>query len=199
MARNLAIVGGIVAILVIGVLGTMYYIAGTPQYSLYLVGKAARSGDRETFYRHFDVDRVISSSVERAVGGVPAGPRIVSKKATDTLIPAASRLLRERIDEKLDSPDTAPILGMELDGVEQVNNAAIATLRNPSDGSTTKVILVPSGDRHWKIVEIDLAKANIAFDMNEVRERAEELLGPPVPGVTPPEDLMPQVPPQSGS
>ena len=68
------IAAGAVVVLIIAALGSMYYIAGTPQYALYLVRQSLRNRDASTFYEHFDQDKVIQNAIARAVGGVPAGP-----------------------------------------------------------------------------------------------------------------------------
>jgi hypothetical protein len=175
-----------VAVLVAAALGTVYYVAGTPQYSLYLLKRAVRDHDRETFDRHFDVDRIVTSAIEREVGPLPAGPRIVSQKATDTLIPASDALIRERLDERFDDPDAAPVMSMSVDSVRYQNNAAFVTLRDANDGSTTTLTMERMRDRHWKVVDIDLAKANIQYSLKEARERAEALLPPETPAVTRP-------------
>jgi hypothetical protein len=70
--------------------------------------------------------------------------------------------------------------------VRYQGNAAIVTLKEPSDGSTTTVTLERMSDRHWKVVEIDLAKIDVQFSLAEVRERAEQLLAPETPKVTKP-------------
>ncbi len=177
------IVAAALAVVVLGILGTLYYVAGTPQYTLYLVKKSIASGDREVFYRHFDVGRVVTSAVERAVGGVPAGPGVVSAKANEELIPASDKLIRERIEDRLDDPSAAPVMKMAIDSVRYQNNAAIVTLKDRSDGSTTSLTLERMPDRQWKIVDIDLAEANVQYSLNEARERAEELLPPDLPKV----------------
>jgi hypothetical protein len=180
--RNIAI--GAAALLILATLGTMYYVAGTPQYSLYLLKKSVADHDRDAFRRYFDIDRVVSSTVERAVGGrIPAGPNVVSDKARNMLIPASEMIIRERLDERFDDPSSAPVLGMKVDSVRYQNNAAFVTLENPSDGSTTALTLERTSDRHWKVVDIDLAKANIQYSLNEARERAEQELPPEMPQV----------------
>jgi hypothetical protein len=181
MLRTVAIIGAVIAVIAAVALGAMYYVAGTPQYSLYLVQRAIHEGDADTFYQHFDTSRVVQHALERKLGGIPAGPRIVSQKAEESLIPAADRLLRERIDERLAEPSGLPLLGMELDGVTYRNEAAIATLRDPNDGSTTTLTLMPGVGRHWKIVAVDLERANVTFDLDEVRQRAEDFTDPNIP------------------
>lgn len=181
MNRTARIVVALVAVLAAGLLGAIYYVAGTPQYSLYLLRNAARDGDRATFRRHFDLERVIASAIERKIGGVPAGPRIVSQKATERLIPAAEELLRERIDERLDDPGAAALLNMEVDSVRHTETAALVTLRDPADGSTTSLTLVPTSGRHWKVVDVDLTKASVNFTIDEVRQRAEATIPPALP------------------
>ena len=175
-----------VVALVAASLGVVYYIGGTPQYSLYLLRKAAREGDRDAFYHYFDVTKVVTNTVERAVGGVPAGPLIVSQKATDMIIPAADKLIRDRIDERLDDPGSAPVMNMSVDSVRYQNNAAFVTLRDASDGSTTTLTLERMSDRQWKVVDLDLSKASVQFSLAEARERAEQLLGPKLPQVSRP-------------
>jgi hypothetical protein len=184
--KTWVIVGAAVGLLAVLGLGTIYYVAGTPQYSLYLLRRAAREGDRDAFYHYFDVDGVVTHAVEHAVGGVKAGPRVVSQKAVDTLIPASSMLIKQRIEERLDDPDSAPILGMSVDSVRYQNNAAFVTLKSPSDGTPTTLMLERMSDRHWKVVDLDLAKANVQYSLDEARERAEDLLPPETPQVTRP-------------
>ena len=174
------------ALMAAATLGVIYYVGGTPQYSLYVLRRSVQEGDRDTFYHHFDVARVVSSSIERAVGGVPAGPRIVSQKATDMLVPAADILIRQRIEERLDDPSSAAALNMKVDSVRYQGNTAIVTLKDPSDGSTTTLSLERMSDRHWKVVDVDLAKINVDFSLKEVRDRAEELLAPETPKISKP-------------
>lgn len=182
-----------VAALVALTLGALYYVGGTPQYSLYLLRNAVREGDRDTFDHHFDVAKVVTNVVERAVGGVRAGPQIVSQKATDEIIPAADKLIRERIDERFDDPSAAPVLDMGIDSVRYQNNAAFVTLKG-SDGATTTLTLERMRDRHWKVVDLDLAKANVQFSLAEARQKAEELLPPEMPKVTKPDLGIPEKP-----
>jgi hypothetical protein len=180
------IVAAVLGAALAATLGTIIYIGGTPQYSLYVLKRAVEDGDRDTFYHHFDVARVVSGSIERAVGGVPAGPRIVSQKATDMLVPAADILIRQRIEERLDDPASAQAMKMKVDSVAYRGKAAIVTLKDPADGSTTVLTLEQMSDRHWKVVDVDLGKINVQFSLAEVRERAEELLAPETPDVTKP-------------
>ncbi|HQR39436.1 MAG TPA: hypothetical protein PLF26_13670 [Blastocatellia bacterium] len=186
------VMAAVAAGLVVAIFGTVYYIAGTPQYSLYLMRRAALAGDRETFNQHFDVTQVVSHAVDRAVGGIPAGPRIMSKHATDSLIPAAGQIIRERLDDSLADPTSAPVLAMSIDSVSYVNDGAVVTLKNASDGSTTVITMTRMPNRQWKIVDLDLSKANVVFTLDEVRTRAASetpnfpripnLPGAPVPG-----------------
>jgi hypothetical protein len=176
------IVAAIAAVVVAGALGAIYYTAGTPQYSLYLIRNAVRDGDRATFYSHFDVKKVVSNAIQRELGGIlPAGPNIVSDKATDMLIPASERLIRERLDERLAEPDKVQQLSMSISEVSYSGNAAFVTLASPEDGSTTMLMLERMPNRHWKIVDVDLERANIKYSLQEAREVGEELLGPQLP------------------
>ena len=169
-------------VVVVGVLGTLYYVAGTPQYSLYVIRKAVRAGDRATFYAHFDTAKVVSSAIQRELRGIlPAGPGIVSKKAQDMLIPASEKLIKDRIEARLDEPEPIQQLAMSIDDVKYTGNAAFVTLSNPADGSTTVVQMEQLPNRHWKIVDVDLEKAAIPYSLNEAREKAEQLLPPMLP------------------
>lgn len=171
-------------VLIAGTLGTLYYVAGTPHYSLYLVRKAVESGDRQTFFAHFDVQKVVSNAIQRELKGLlPAGPGIVSQKATDLLIPASERIIRERLDERLAEPSQIKQMTMSLDGVEYSGNVAFVSLRDTTDGSTTMMMMERMPNRHWKVVDVDLVHANVPFSLNEVRERAEELVGPRLPTI----------------
>jgi hypothetical protein len=171
-------------VLIAGTLGTLYYVAGTPHYSLYLVRKAVQSGDRATFFAHFDVQKVVSNAIQRELKGLlPAGPGIVSQKATDMLIPASERIIRERVDERLGDPSQIKQMTMSIDGVEYSGNVAFVTLRDTADGSTTMLMMERMPNRHWKVIDVDLERASIPFSLDEVRERAEELVGPKLPAV----------------
>lgn len=180
--KRIGIALAIVAALAGIVGGTLYYIAGTPWYSLYVVQKSIREGDRDTFYRHFDVTKVVSHAVDRAVGGIPAGPQIVSQKATQMLIPAADSIIREQIDARFDDPGSAAAAWMTYDSVRYQNNVAFVKLKDTKDASkTTTLTLEQMPDRHWKVVDVDLSKVGVDFTLQAARQRAEELLPPEMP------------------
>jgi hypothetical protein len=153
---------------IIAILGGMYYVAGTPQYSLYLVRRSIRENDANTFFAHFDQERVIQNAIARAVGGVPAGPDIVSRQAHDVAIPTGKRVLEDRIFERLENPGTIPMLDATIESVDYNGKAAIVTLRLPDGAATTSLVLERMPDRHWKIVDLDLAKADITFSLNDM-------------------------------
>lgn len=186
---------GILGVLLVIALGAMYYVAGTPAYSLYKLRAAIRDGDFVAFDEHFDTKKVISNAIQREVGGLPAGPRIVSQKAIDMLIPASEKIIKARIQEKL-AEKGSPMLGMSYVGSTYVNNAAIVTLRDPADGSETKITLERLPSRQWKVVDLDLNKAGVTYSLKEAREMAEELMQPIMPTPVKPGTLLPEgVPP----
>lgn len=186
---------GVLGVLIVIALGAMYYVAGTPAYSLYKLRAAIREGDFITFDEHFDTKKVISNAIQREVGGLPAGPRIVSQKAIDMLIPASEKIIKARIQEKL-AEKGSPMLGMSYVGATYVNNAAIVTLRDPADGSETKITLERMPNRQWKVVDLDLGKAGVTYSLKEAREMAEELMEPIMPTPVKPGTLLPDgVPP----
>lgn len=186
---------GVLGVLIVVALGAMYYVAGTPAYSLYKLRAAIRDGDFVTFDEHFDTKKVISNAIQREVGGLPAGPRIVSQKAIDMLIPASEKIIKARIQEKL-SEKGSPMLGMSYVGATYVNNAAIVTLRDPADGSETKITLERLPNRQWKVVDLDLGKAGVTYSLKEAREMAEDLMQPIMPTPVKPGTLLPEgVPP----
>lgn len=186
---------GVLGVLIVIALGAMYYVAGTPAYSLYKLRAAIRDGDFVTFDEHFDTKKVISNAIQREVGGLPAGPRIVSQKAIDMLIPASEKIIKARIQEKL-AEKGSPMLGMSYVGATYVNNAAIVTLRDPADGSETKITLERLPNRQWKVVDLDLGKAGVTYSLKEAREMAEELMQPIMPTPVKPGTLLPDgVPP----
>lgn len=191
--KPIAVILGSLLLLVVVALGTMYYVAGTPGYSLYRLRAAVRDQDFVTFDHHFDTKKVISNAIQREVGWLPAGPRIVSQKATEMLIPASERIIRERIHEKLTEKDSSPMLKMTYESVSYVNNAAIVVLRDPADGSETKLTLERMPDRMWKVIDLDLSKAGISYSLQEAREDAEKLLDPVMPTPVKPGPLVPGI------
>ncbi len=186
--KGLGIAAGVLAVLLVVAAGVMFYIAGTPAYSLYKLRAAVEAGDSVTFDEHFDTRKVVSNAIQREVGGLPAGPRIVSQKAVDMLIPASEKLIQERILERLaDKTNVSPMLKMDYQGTTYVNNAAVVTLRDPSDGSETRITLERLPNRQWKIVDLDLNKAGVAYSLAEARTFAESYLQPNMPkSVKPP-------------
>jgi hypothetical protein len=160
------IAAGVVVAIVVASLGAMYYIAGTPQYSLYLIRKSIREDDANTFFAHFDQERVIQNAIGRAVGGVPSGPNVVAKEAIENAVPAGKRVLEERILDRLESP-AIPLLDASIESIRYQGNSAIVTLRTP-DSSLSDVVLVRMADRHWKIVDLDLSKANVEFTFKDM-------------------------------
>jgi hypothetical protein len=161
------IAAGVVVAIIVASLVAMYYIAGTPQYSLYLIRKSIREDDATTFFAHFDQERVIQSAISRAVGGVPSGPDIVAKQAIENAVPTGKRVLEERILDRLESR-SIPLLDASIESVRYQGSSAIVTLRTPPDGSLTDVVLVQMADRHWKIVDVDLSKANVEFKFTDM-------------------------------
>lgn len=173
-------------LLVVAGFGALYYVAGTPQYSLYLLKSAVADHDRDAFKKYFDIDRVVTNAVEREVGGrVPAGPQVVSQKAVDTLVPASKAVILDRLDERFDAPASAAILDMKVDSVRYQNQAALVTLKDPNDGSTTVVTLERTSDRKWKVVDLDLKKADIAYTLQDARDRANLTAAPELPSIAP--------------
>jgi len=162
------IAAGAILALIIAALGSMYYIAGTPQYSLYLIRKSILADDARTFFTYFDEERVVQRAIERAVGQVPAGPNVVSEAAISQAIPAGKRVLSDRILERLEQPGTIPLLDSTVDSVHYEGRMAIVTLRLPADNSTTTVVMEHLSDRRWKIVDLDLSKANVAFEYRDM-------------------------------
>lgn len=184
----------LLAVVAASALGAIYYVAGTPQYSLYLLRKAVREKDYDTFTEHFDVHAVVLHAVERAVGGVAAGPRIVSQKANDVLIPASDKLIRQRLDDQLNQPDAVPALGMEIDSVRYTQFAAYVTLKDPKDGSTTTITMERLPNRQWKVIDVDLGKLGVQYSLEEARQRAEELVPPEMPKTVTPSVPIPSMP-----
>lgn len=187
---------GVLGVLIVIALGAMYYVAGTPAYSLYKLRAAIREGDFVTFDEHFDTKKVISNAIQRQVGGLPAGPRIVSQKATDLLIPAMEKVIKQRIQERLADANGSPMLGMTYESVTYLNNAAVVSLRDPADGSETKITLERLANRQWKVVDLDLNKAGVSYTIDDFRAAAESLLKPDLPTPVKPGTLLPEgVPP----
>jgi hypothetical protein len=180
------ILAGVVIGLLVVAAGLMYYVAGTPTYSLYQLRRALQRGDREAFYHHFDVKQVIETAVSKAVtgSGLPAGPGIVSKKAAQFIMPAAERILTARIDECLNDPSRVPIASMSLQDIRIDSGAAHVTLSN--DEQTAVLVMTQMSDRHWKVVSIDLAAAGIPFSYDEIRVEAEKSMPPEMPGTNRP-------------
>lgn len=168
------ILGAVLALVVIGGLGGAFYAAGTPQYSLYLIKNAIESHDSEAFFELFDTEQVISHTVERAVGGVPAGPKVVSKKATEVLIPAATSVLKEKIQERFDDPTPVPLAGRSIGSVSYQGKYAFVELLGSEDQKPTKITLEQMKSRRWKIVDVDLSQAGISFTLDDARRRAED-------------------------
>jgi hypothetical protein len=166
MRLKVAVVAVIAVIALAG--GVMYYVSGTPHYSLYLLRRAVREGDRDAFYEHFDVRRVIENTVSRTVGGIRAGPNLMAREATEIMLPAAERVITERIDERLADPAAAPIMDMSVDSVRYQGRAAYVTLRHAADGSTTTIVLEQKRDRKWKVVDLDLSKARVLFQLSDM-------------------------------
>jgi hypothetical protein len=194
-------IAAVVAVLVVAGLALAVYATGTPQYALYQLRKSAYGDDADTFFRYFDTNRVIANSIEHAVtvNGLPAGPQIVSAKASDMLVPAAEKLLRQKIADRLEDARSIPLLAWKLDGVRYEKNAAFATLHDPNDGSqTTTITLVRGQGRQWKVVDLDLARAGVEFSIDEARDKAETLLDPQMPNVArpamPPDAVVPELP-----
>ena len=189
--KAIGIAVGILGVLVLVAIGAMYYVAGTPGYSLYKLRAAVRDGDFVTFDEHFDTRKVVSNAIQREVGGLPAGPRIVSQKAIDMLIPASEKIIKQRIQERI-AEKGSPMLGMSYEGVTYQNAAAIVTLRDPGDGSETKITLERLANRQWKVVDLDLNKAGVMYSLKEAREQAETLLLPAMPSAVRPEMVIPE-------
>ena len=161
------IVASLVAAVALG-LGGIYYLAGTPQYSLYLLRNAVREGDRDTFYHHFDLSRVIGNAVDRVVGGIHAGPGVVSREARELAVPNARRVLTRRIDERIGNPGDTPIVNMSIESVRYDGPVAYVTLRDAATDSTTTIVLERMRNRKWKVVDLDLSKANIPFQLSDM-------------------------------
>ena len=76
-----------------------------------------------------------------------------------------------------------------------MNNAASVTLRDPADGSETKITLERLKNRQGKGVDLDLNKAGVMYSLKEAREQAESL--PPImPTPVKPGTLTPEGVPQ---
>jgi hypothetical protein len=179
---------GLALVVVLGALGAIYYVAGTPQYTLYRLRKAVLEKDRATVFRLVDFDKVVAHGVERMLSKpAPAGPNVFSKQGTDVVIPATSELVREKLADELEDPATIALLDAKVDSVAYQNLAALITLRDPKDDSTTTVTLERRPDRGWRVVDVDLRKLDIAFTMDEIMRKADELHGPNMPEITKPD------------
>ena len=163
------IVFSLIAIGVVGIIvvaGAAYYVTGTPVYSLYVLRQALREQDRDQFYHHFDVRRVIEHTLEQKVS--PKIKSYLPQMGRETALDLAESIVRRKIDERLADPESISFGKMTLASINQQGQTAQVTLRNPKDGSTTVVGLEQMSDRHWKIVEIDLSQADASVSPEEL-------------------------------
>ncbi|MBI4748704.1 MAG: hypothetical protein HY774_09445 [Acidobacteria bacterium] len=156
----------IVVVVVVVVAGAAYYATGTPVYSLYVLRKALREQDRDQFYHHFDVRRVVEHTVEQKVS--PTIKSYLPLMGRDTALDLAESIVRRKIDERLAHPESISFGKMTLASINQQGKTAQVTLRNPKDDSTTVVGMEQMSDRHWKIVEIDLSQADASVSPEEL-------------------------------
>ena len=179
---------GLALVVAIGALGALYYVAGTPQYTLYQLRNAVREKDRATVFKLVDFDKVVAHGVERLMRRpAPAGPEVFSKQGTDYVLPAASELVREKLADELEDPATIALLDAKVDSVTYQNLAALVTLRDPKDDSTTTLTLERRADRGWRLVDVDIRKLGIEPTMEEIGRKAEELKGPSLPEIKKPD------------
>jgi hypothetical protein len=158
----------------------VYYLTGTPMYSLYLVRTAVQEGDSETFFKHFDVSLVGQNATRRIVGGLPAPLQTLASHVSGFTGPAVEAVLRQKIDEKLKDPDKSFVKGKSIESVRYENATAIVTVKSDSDGSTTTITLAQMADRHWKIVDLDLGEHGIRLEIPSAP--AENVSPPPTAG-----------------
>jgi hypothetical protein len=173
--KKLAIVAIVLVVCVAIAAGVgVYYLTGTPLYSLYLVRNAVLDGDSATFYEHFDVGLVAQNATKRMIADLPAPIREYVSRALDFAGPAIETAIRKKIDEKLKATDKSFMQGKSVESVRYQDEMALVSVKNDVDGTTTTITLVQMPSRHWKIVDLDLGKNGISIDL------------PGVPSTTPP-------------
>lgn len=170
-------VGGIV-IVALGLGGGYYWVSGTPQYSLYQIGKAVENRDSETFYKYVDIDSVVDSFTdwvwkemeEEMAGGKPEDEWAswgyeLGKGFAELIMPA----MKERIKEGLRSEITKTIEGTEEGMREAFKKISYKDIKVERSGKIANIEILnflenemplklkmrQAPERYWKIVEIN--------------------------------------------
>lgn len=160
------IVGGLI---VVAVLAGCWYWTTTPQYMLWAIDRAVRTGDPGTFDRHVDLDSIITSGVQAAIdaksreSGLPLGT-LLSQFPGAPLGNIAGGLARERVRTQiLEGHDPAGGLTVHdvafAHGQITETNETNARARIPIHAPGKDVIyeaevkLVRTGDV-WRITEV---------------------------------------------
>jgi hypothetical protein len=164
--KKLAVIAIVlVACLAVAIGAGLYYVTGTPLYSLYLVRNAVQESDSATFFEHFDVGLVAQNATRRMIEGLPAPVQEFASRASDFAGPTVETALRQKIDEKLEDPDKSFVKGKSVESVRYDDEMAYVSVKNDADGSTTTITLVQMPNRHWKIVDLDLGKNGITMEL----------------------------------
>jgi len=166
-------------IVLFGVIGGGYYwISGTPQYSLYQIGRAVENRDSETFYKYVDIDSVVNSftdwawkemeemmAEEKPEDEWASWGYELGKGFAELMMPA----MKERIKEGLRSEITKTIEGTEEGMQEAFKKISYKDIKIERSGKIANVEILnflesdislklkmrQATERYWKVVEIN--------------------------------------------
>ena len=122
---------GILAVVILGLAFFFFYVAKTPQYSLYLIHKAVQSHDTVSFEQHVDLDSIYSKGIDalissglkgkKSIGADPFSASII-KLVKPTVVKALKDATLESVSRKAPK-DVAPTVSKETGQTGQNDKA----------------------------------------------------------------------------
>lgn len=109
---------------------------------------------------YFDTEAVARNAVAHVAARKrppePTPRPTIPPRAGDLLTERVESKIRDQLDQRLNDPEKSFLDDMEFLGLKREASVATATIRDGNRGSETKLRLVQSADRRWKVVDLDL-------------------------------------------
>ncbi|MBI2013924.1 MAG: DUF2939 domain-containing protein [Candidatus Rokubacteria bacterium] len=167
----------VVVALVIGLGAGWYYVAGAPQYSLYLLALAFQDRDEAAIARHFDVEQVAADAADlvwatfREKGGLRIDSRAEAmirdaKPQLGLVIKTAARQGAQKVFGEAFGPVSFPfglVTVWQRAGVARDGASAGVALRGPG-GKDVHLWMATKPGQGWRVVVFDRAGLARALD-----------------------------------
>jgi hypothetical protein len=182
--KRLLVYGAVFFAVVLIGSGSLYYVQGTPRYSLYQMGKAIKDHDSERFVTFLDIDKIVDGLVKSTVKEVednvsrqePSGSQSkddkISQRGRDlvtTLMPQVAKalkpILRKQIQMAIEhigrKNNVSPLGVCILSEVEKKGEIAEVRVK-AGKKKTYHFTMERTPQRLWKVVNIDINVLDLA-------------------------------------